>query len=91
LQASGLQAYVDSLAESHRDVQLSAAELLKVTNWLDINCQFHPSYWGRLNAKYKDHPNYRPNVTFEEALLRTVPDSVARREGATNGRLAAAP
>jgi len=80
MQDSQLQAYVESLAESHRDVRLSDTELLQITNWLDINCQFHPSYWGRLNAKYRDHPNFRPDVTFDEALLRTVPTSIARGE-----------
>ncbi len=84
-----LQAYVDSLAESHKDVRLSKVELVKITNWLDINCQFHPSYWGRLNAKYQDHPNYRPEITFEEALSRTVPDSVVRREASAGEPLAA--
>lgn len=87
----GMQAYVDSLAESHCDVRLSEMELLEVTTWLDINCQFHPSYWGRLNAKFKDHPNYRPEVTFDEALLRTIPDSVVRQEGITDEKLAVAP
>jgi hypothetical protein len=86
-----LQAYVDSLAESHKDVRLSDGELLEITNWLDINCQFHPSYWGRLNAKYKGHPNYRPKVTFEEALLRTVPESVRRAEAVAGKVSAVAP
>jgi len=86
-----LQAYVDNLAESHKDVRLSDRELLQVTNWLDANCQFHPSYWGRLNAKYRGHPNYRPKVTFEEALLRTVPESVARAEASAGVVSAAAP
>lgn len=80
MQDPQLQTYVDSLAESHQDVRLSDTELLQVANWLDINCQFHPSYWGRLNAKYKEHPNFRPDVTFDEALLRTVPASIARGE-----------
>ncbi len=67
----GLQAYAEELAESHPDIRLSEAELLKVNNWIDINCQFHRSYWGRLNAKYSDHPDYRPNVSFNKALDRT--------------------
>jgi len=76
------QAYTVSLTNSHKDVRLSDRELLQITNWLDINCQFHPSYWGRLNAKYEKHPNYRPGVTFEEALLRIVPESIKRAESA---------
>jgi hypothetical protein len=80
LQDPKLQTYVESLKESHHDVLLSKSEILEITNWLDVNCQFHPSYWGRANAKYRNHPNYRPEVTFEEAIQRTVPDSIQRNE-----------
>ncbi|MHC4404809.1 MAG: hypothetical protein ACYTG0_34605, partial [Planctomycetota bacterium] len=90
LRDSSLQAYADELAESHADVRLGDEELLEITTWLDVNCPFHPSYWGRLHAKYREHPNYRPNVTFEEALLRTVPDSIARAE-ASAGEVAVGP
>jgi hypothetical protein len=83
LQNAKLQAYVDSLAESHKDVRLSGREQLTLTNWLDVNCPFHRSYWGRLHAKYQEHPNYRPEVSFEEALMRTVPKSVAQAEART--------
>jgi len=82
LRDPALRAYVEKLAKSHKDVRISDTEFLQITNWLDINGQFHRSYWGRLNAKYQQHPNYRPNVTFEEALMRTVPESVARAEAA---------
>jgi hypothetical protein len=58
--------YAAKLAEVHLDLKLSEAEKLMITNWLDINCQFHPSYWGRLHAKFKDEPDYRPAFTFEE-------------------------
>ena len=74
------QAYADRLIESHEEVRLSKAEILRVTNWLDINCQYHRSYWGRLHAKHRDHPNYRPEVTFGEALMRQVPESVSNAE-----------
>lgn len=40
------------LVESHAEVALSREEILQVTNWLDVNGPFHPSYWGRLNAKF---------------------------------------
>ena len=77
-----LTAYAAKLTKQHKKVQLSDTEFLRITNWLDVNCPFHRSYWGRLNAKFKDHPNYRPNVTFVEALLRTVPKSIAQGEAA---------
>jgi hypothetical protein len=77
---SQLQAYVEYLTESHQDVAISDEELLTLSNWVDVNCPYHPSYWGRLNAMYEGHPSYRPVVTFEEALMRTVPESFERSE-----------
>lgn len=74
------QAYVDGLAEAHKGIRLSTQEQLALSNWLDVNCPFHRSYWGRLHAKYQGHPNYRPEVTFREALMREVPESVVRAE-----------
>jgi hypothetical protein len=65
---------------------VSKTEFLQLTNWLDVNCPFHRSYWGRLNAKYKDHPNYRPNITFVEALMRTVPKSVSKAEASASAQ-----
>lgn len=86
-----LRTYTAKLIESHKDIQVSKAELLEVTNWLDVNCQFHRSYWGRLNAKYAGHANYRPDVTFDEALERSVPESVARAEAAGEKSVAVRP
>jgi len=75
-----LQACADKLAERHKHVKLTPSEFLRLTNWLDVNCPFHPSYWGRLNVRFAGHPNYRPDITFEEALMRSVPESVAAAE-----------
>lgn len=58
--------YTAKLTETHLDLKLSEAEKLLIANWLDINCQFHPSYWGHLHVKFKDEPDYRPAFTFEE-------------------------
>ncbi len=77
-----LQDYVDHLREAHPDVRLSEEEFVQLVNWLDVNAPFHPSYWGRLHARYQDHPNYRPAVTVEEALKREVPESIRRAEAA---------
>lgn len=82
LDNADLQAYAAKLKTSHEDVKISEEELLTITNWLDVNCPYHRSYWGRLNAMYADHPNYRPEVTFEEAQMRTVPESIQQREAA---------
>ena len=59
------------------------AEFVRLANWIDVNCLFHPSYWGRLNAQFQDHPNYRPEITVEQAQAREVPDPVREAELAT--------
>ena len=75
-----LQDYVDELREAHADVALSEAEWVRLVNWIDVNAPFHPSYWGRLKAEYQGHPNFRPEITLEEAQKREVPESVRRAE-----------
>ncbi len=80
LRDESLQQYVDGLRESHAEVSLSEAEWVRLVTWLDVNAPFHPSYWGRLNASHQGHPNYRPEITLEEAQMRDVPESVRRAE-----------
>jgi len=58
--------YTATLTEAHLDLKLSEAEKLMITNWLDINGQYHPSYWGRLHARFQEEPDYRPAFSFEE-------------------------
>ena len=61
------------LVKKHdKKYKLTQAELVKIITWVDSNAQFYGSYWGRRNVRYKDHPNYRPNVTFEQAI-NTIP------------------
>lgn len=79
-----LQAYVDALLVSHPDLRISQEELIQVINWIDVNAPFHPSYWGRFNARYIDHPNFRPAMSVTEAQQRVVPDSVRRAEAVGN-------
>jgi hypothetical protein len=81
-----LQQYVDQLRGSHRDVVLSGEEFIRLVNWIDVNVPFHASYWGRFNVQYQDHPNFRPAVTVEEALMRERPESIRQAEAAgSNG------
>jgi len=61
------------LAEKHKEVDLQPAELLKISTWLDANCQYYGSYWGHRHLKYKNHPDFRPRVTFEQAISTTPP------------------
>ncbi|MDR0520321.1 MAG: hypothetical protein LBH00_00555 [Planctomycetaceae bacterium] len=53
--------YAAELSAAHPDLKLTDAEKLAVSNWLDINCQFHPSYGGRLHEKFQNEPDYRPD------------------------------
>ena len=56
------------LAEVHEEIELSPEELLKISNWVDTNAQFYGMYWGRKGIEHKDHPNFRPEPTFERAI-----------------------
>ena len=71
--------YVEKLRSDHAELKLSDAEKLTLTNWLDVNCQYHPSYFGRLNAKFQGHYLYRPAVTFDEARSRNLPETFRDR------------
>jgi hypothetical protein len=63
------------LAEKHKKVELKPEELLKISTWLDANCQFYGSYWGHRNMRHKSNPNFRPNVSFKQALSSGPPNS----------------
>ncbi|MDR1382864.1 MAG: NPCBM/NEW2 domain-containing protein [Planctomycetaceae bacterium] len=65
--------YAEKLLQNHKDLKLSEAEKLVITNWLDVNCQFYPAYWGRKNEKFRNNPDFRPVFTFEEARSRIAP------------------
>ena len=62
------------LAIVHRSLKLVPEELLRVTNWVDTNCQYYGSYWGRRNLRYADLPDFRPTSTFEQARDRDFDD-----------------
>jgi hypothetical protein len=64
------------LARKHRDLRVTRPELVKVVNWLDSSCQFHPSYWGKKSSAYRDDPFYRPDVSFEEAVGTEIPEKL---------------
>jgi hypothetical protein len=61
------------LLDDHYDVKLTPAERIRITTWVDSNGQYYGSYWGRRNLKYKDHPNFRPDLPFEQARSETSP------------------
>ena len=57
----------------HYDVRLSETEMVRLTTWIDSNAQYYGSYWGRKTLMHKDHPNFRPTVTFEQAISHECP------------------
>ncbi|MDR1965016.1 MAG: NPCBM/NEW2 domain-containing protein [Planctomycetaceae bacterium] len=70
--------YTEKLVADHAEhveLKLSETEKLTIINWLDVNCQFHPSYWGRLHAKFRDEPNYRPAFSFDDVQRLVSPEN----------------
>ena len=69
------------LALKHKDIRLSKEELLKITNWIDINCQYYGSYYGKRNLRYKEYDDFRKEYDFETAISTTAPaPAVADKE-----------
>ena len=56
------------LVEAHAEIEISAEDLLKISNWVDTNAQYYGSYYGRRNLKDVEHPNFRPEPTWESAI-----------------------
>ena len=61
------------LKKGHQDIKLTQAEWVRLTTWVDSNGQFYGSYYGRRNLRYKDHPNFRPEPTFAQAISTRAP------------------
>jgi hypothetical protein len=59
----------DQLTNSHKTrFTLTREEKIKVSNWIQSNLQYRGTYWGRFNAQYKSMSDYRPKVTFDQAI-----------------------
>jgi hypothetical protein len=58
----------EMLRSRHGGVSLPHGEIVKLTTWIDSNCQYYGSYYGRRLLQYKEHPNFRPDPTFEQAV-----------------------
>ncbi|MBE6425170.1 MAG: hypothetical protein E7029_04140 [Planctomycetaceae bacterium] len=65
---------VKRLENGHYGTNLTQEEMVRLTTWIDSNCQFYGTYWGAKNLRFRELPNFRPNVTFEEAIQREVPE-----------------
>lgn len=69
------QTKATSLATTHASIKLTASDLMNISEWLDTNLQYYAHYWGRRNTKYQTHANFRPKVTFEQAIGTVNPSS----------------
>ncbi|MBI5684219.1 MAG: hypothetical protein HZC54_03995 [Verrucomicrobia bacterium] len=63
------------LAAAHKDVvaRLRPEEFLRIANWVDTNCQFYGSYWGRRNLRFKNEPDFRRPPSFAVACSLSPP------------------
>jgi hypothetical protein len=68
-----LAADAKKLAKVHEKVNLPPEDMVRLSTWVDANGQYYGSYYGRRNLQYKDHPNFRPVPTFENARSTTAP------------------
>ena len=64
------------LRDGHYKVELSPAEWVRVCAWVDSNGQYYGTYYGRKHIQHKDHPNFRPVPTFEnaDAIVAPLPE-----------------
>lgn len=58
---------IQILRNGHYEVQLSAAEWLRLVTWVDANAPYYGSYFGRRNLIYRDLPDFRPAPTLDSA------------------------
>lgn len=64
--------------EKHADIRLTEAEFVRVVNWIDTNCQYHPFYWGLKNLKHRKDPRFRPHLPFDEATGSEYPETLLK-------------
>jgi hypothetical protein len=59
--------------------RLPVADFVKLATWVDASAVYYGSYWGRIHIDHKDHPNFRPVPTLEEALNTVCPTADDKR------------
>jgi hypothetical protein len=64
---------INMIRKGHGKSKLSKEEFTRLVTWVDANAQYYGSYYGRRDIRYKDHPNFRPDHTFEQAVSTTAP------------------
>ncbi|MDR1584018.1 MAG: hypothetical protein LBS55_12330 [Prevotellaceae bacterium] len=67
------QAKANHLAKVHDKIKLKPEELLQITNWVDTNCQYYGTYYGRRDTIFKTHPDYRTEYDIATAVCPNPP------------------
>jgi hypothetical protein len=80
LDNAAVNEYAAKLVAEHSDLKLSESEKLTITNWIDINCPFHPSYWGKKNAKYQAEPVLSSRFDVRRNPKPSRPGKIDRKE-----------
>ena len=73
LQDSMARIRSQKLAVTHKKIKLTQEEMLKITNWVDTNCQYYGSYYGKRNLAYKDLEDFRTEYDYETAVSPEAP------------------
>ena len=60
--------FITTILNGHQGIELPVEDFVKLTTWVDANAQYYGSYYGRQAITYKDHPDFRPLHTYEEAV-----------------------
>jgi hypothetical protein len=58
------QKRVEEWKRHHTDIHLTSEEQIRFQTWIDTNCQYYGSYYGRRNLKYKERRDFRPTPVF---------------------------
>jgi hypothetical protein len=69
------QKRAEHLADVHKKIKLSPKELLQITNWVDTNCQYYGSYYGRRDSIFSGHPDYRTEYDLTTTVSPNPPAS----------------
>jgi len=63
----------NELVKAHPKVSLTQEEQISVTNWIDTNCQYYGSYYGRRDTIFRNHPDYRTEYDAQTAASPVAP------------------
>ncbi len=62
------QKRVEKWKSDHTDIRLAPEERIRVTTWIDTNCQYYGDWFGRRNIKFEGRRDFRPKPEFRGKL-----------------------